>query len=80
MDASASAYVSFKLKKSALVQLKLVDMNGVTKAEVWVNEMKSPGKYIVPIDKKALRISEGLYYYVLDIEGLPSKKKLITVR
>lgn len=80
VDASASAYVSFKLKKSALVQLKLVDMNGVTKAEVWVNELKSPGKYIVPIDKKALRISEGLYYYVLDIEGMPSKKKLITVR
>ncbi len=80
LDASASAYVSFKLRKSALVQLKLVDMNGVTKAEVISNELKVPGKYIIPIDKKALRISEGLYYYVLDIEGLPSKKKLITVR
>jgi len=79
VDSPATTFISFKMKKAGKVNLKLVDMNGRVKAEVIKSEMMPAGKHIVPIHKKALQISEGLYYYVLEAEGTPSKKKLITI-
>lgn len=79
-SSSPTTFVSFKLKRPALVRLTLVDMNGRLQAEVIKSDLLPAGKHIIPIHKKALQISEGLYYYVLEIEGLSVKKKLLTVR
>lgn len=73
-------YVSFKLRESSSVTLKLVDMNG-SLIEGLINDVKmESGKHLVSIDTKKLILTSGIYQCILSVGGKSKVIKKIMVQ
>jgi len=60
---TALNYYSFKLKRSALVNLYLFDIFGNRITSIYENETLNTGKYIEQINFDALGLKSGIYFY-----------------
>jgi hypothetical protein len=75
-----TTYVTFKLKKNALVNLALYNQDGKKVKTLINNEQKNYGKYIIPIQIKALGLASGTYYCKLHINGSDQTLKIIVIK
>jgi len=69
--------ISFEIPKSGLVTLKVYDILG-KEVTTLVNEVKTPGNYIVDFNGTAL--SSGIYFYRLESSGFTSTKKMTLIK
>jgi hypothetical protein len=67
--------LSYNLPEDANVAIVLKDVSGVTQSEIQPNKMQNAGKYDIVIDTKNL--ASGLYFVVLNVNGMEITKKLI---
>ena len=69
--------INFAVPKEGYVTLKVYDLLGREVADL-VNEVKSPGTYI--IDFEASYLASGIYYYRFEAEEFVSVKKMILMK
>ncbi len=69
--------ITYKIGKQSLVTLKVFDILG-KEVTTLVNEVKSPGSYIIKFDGNEL--SSGIYFYELKTENFTSIKKLMLMK
>jgi hypothetical protein len=62
-----------------LCNLKLIDNQGRDVHEFFSNQLKMPGKYVESLDTAGLRLSPGMYYFLLEAEGQKLKKEAIVI-
>ncbi len=74
-----TTYVSFKLKKNAVISLDLYNNQGKKVAALITNEQRNYGKYIQAIDAKKLGLQSGTYYCTLTIDGLIKTIKVVVI-
>jgi hypothetical protein len=75
---SGITYVSFKLREFDIVTLSIYDSKGIHIANIVENKYFGIGKHVEIIDSSKLKLSSGVYYYVLrTLNGTISKKLLI---
>jgi len=77
--ADAMTYFSYKLHKSMKCNLKLIDNQGRDVHEFFSNQLKMPGKYIESLDTAGLRLSPGMYYFLLEADGQKLKKEAMVI-
>ncbi len=58
-------YISFRLRRSGHVTLKVNDLFGQEIARIIDNEVMDPGKYVRSFDIASRRLSPGIYYFNL---------------
>lgn len=73
-------FISFKVRRTAKVTLKIYDQTGKSLATLINHESKEPGKYIIPFNAMNYNIAPGMYYYILEIEGQTAKRKLLYIK
>ncbi|MBU0557986.1 MAG: T9SS type A sorting domain-containing protein [Bacteroidetes bacterium] len=69
--------ISFSVAENSLVILKIYDVLGNEITEL-VNDIKEPGNYSVSFD--ASKLSSGLYYYTLRVNGHSLTKKMLLAK
>lgn len=69
--------ISFAIPKSGLVTLKVYDVIGREVASL-VNTHKNAGSYIVDFD--ASKLSSGIYFYKLEVNGFVDTKKMMILK
>jgi hypothetical protein len=69
--------IKYDLPKQGFVTLKIYDVLGreITKL---VNEVKSPGSYIVDFD--GTNLSSGVYFYKLEVNGFNEVKRMMLIK
>jgi len=69
--------IKYDLPKQGFVTLKIYDVLGreITKL---VNEVKSPGNYIVDFD--GTNLSSGVYFYKLEVNGFNDVKRMMLIK
>ncbi len=72
-------YISFKLRKEAVVTINILDLTGKKVTTLVNGEVYPYGKHIIPFDPKAHNLVSGTYFYTLLINGVLSKNKMIFV-
>ena len=72
-------YVSFKLRRTRTVSLKLFDANGNEVAQVIEAESFGYGKHVIPIDIKKFNLKVGIYYPRLILDGRAKTLKMVVV-
>ncbi|KAA3630642.1 MAG: T9SS C-terminal target domain-containing protein [Bacteroidetes bacterium] len=77
--ASGLFYISFKLHKSSLVDLKLYDANGREVVALFEHKQLGFGKHIFPVDPQELHLESGIYYPRLFVNGTVKTLKTIVV-
>jgi hypothetical protein len=69
--------ISFKLKNSSIVSIKIFDLFGNKIINLIDNQKFDSGKHILIVDNVQLKLSPGIYFYTLNIEKNMSTKKMI---
>jgi hypothetical protein len=69
--------INYSIPKQGLVTIKIYDALG-REVQTIVNEMKTPGKYIVDVD--GTNLSSGVYFYKLASNDFVSIKKMILLK
>jgi len=69
--------ISFALPKSGLVSMKIYDILGQEVATL-VNETKNAGNYSVDFD--ASKLSSGIYFYKISVNGFTDVKKMTLIK
>lgn len=69
--------ISYSIKQSGLVQLRVYDLLGREVAEL-INEQKPSGNYSIEFD--ASNLSSGIYFYRINTENYQQTKKMILLR
>jgi hypothetical protein len=77
--ASDISYVSFKLRKAAVVSLHLTDQNGRVVHSLIEKEKRDYGRYVIPVSLKELKLSSGNYYYQLEVDGVKKSLKMVVI-
>jgi len=72
-------YFSFKLHKTAVVDLRIIDAQGRTVSTIIDNENRDYGKYVIPVDLKKLGLPAGTYYGKLSIDDKVKVMRMIFV-
>ncbi len=72
-------YISFKLHKSSLVNLKLYNANGREVEAILEQKQLGLGKHIIPINPQELHLESGIYYPRLFVNGTVKTLKTIVV-
>ena len=72
-----STSIKFAIPSTGLVTLKVYDILGKEIATL-LNETKSAGTYLV--DFNASKLSSGIYFYKLDVNGFSSIKKMSLIK
>ncbi len=69
--------IKYGIPKQGLVTMKIYDVLGreITKL---VNEVKSPGSYIVDFD--GTNLSSGVYFYKLEVNGFNDVKRMMLIK
>jgi len=75
-----STFISFKLKRSQVVSLKVLDIYGREITTLINKEMLAFGKYVENFDASNYNMSPGVYYFTLAGEGINLKRKMMLVR
>ncbi len=78
--ADAVTYVSFKLKKSMLVHLEILDIHGKNIKTIISSEIRPYGSYIEPIDLTAISLSSGEYLIRLSLDGKTKTEKQLVIK
>jgi hypothetical protein len=73
----ASTTISFKLNKPSLVDLGLYDLFGNRVETLLDRELLQPGKYIETLDTRRLKLSPGVYYFMLKGDGISRHMKVL---
>lgn len=71
------AYVSFKLHKESEIDLFIFDSNGRMIKTLLSNKKMNYGKHVIPIDLEKLKVSTGVYFYQLQIDGKKETMKTL---
>ncbi|MEM2117347.1 MAG: YCF48-related protein [Thermoplasmata archaeon] len=71
--------IKYSVKEDKLVTIKLYDMLGREVATL-LNEVKSPGDYVIELDAQRLGLSSGVYLYQMKSGEFSSIKKLVFVK
>ncbi len=71
--------IKYSVKEDKLVTIKLYDMLGREVATL-LNEVKSPGEYVIELDAQRLGLSSGVYLYHMKSGDFSSIKKLVFVK
>lgn len=71
------SYVSFKLHQKAVVNLYIQDVNGRLMASVLKNEARGYGKYVEKIDLSDYPLTKGIYYLILEVDGMVKANKMV---
>jgi hypothetical protein len=71
---------SFKLKKRALVNLSVVDLQGVVRAQPIREEWRDTGKHLERVYLNQLGLESGVYFFILQVDGQFARKKVLLVR
>ncbi len=71
--------IKYSVKEDKLVTIKLYDMLGREVATL-LNEVKSPGEYVIEFDAQRLGLSSGVYLYQMKSGDFSSIKKLVFVK
>ncbi len=71
--------IKYSVKEDKLVTIKLYDMLGREVATL-LNEVKSPGEYVIELDGQRLGLSSGVYLYQMKSGDFSSIKKLVFVK
>ncbi|MCX7833729.1 MAG: DUF4394 domain-containing protein [Ignavibacteria bacterium] len=69
--------INFSIPKQGLVTLKVYDVLGREVATL-VNEVKTPGNYMVDFD--ASELASGVYFYKLDVNGFSDVKRMMLIK
>jgi len=69
--------IQFQIVNQGMVSLKVYDMLG-REVKVLVNEIKSPGKYVVSFD--ATGLSSGVYFYKMTAGEFTNVKRMVLVK
>jgi hypothetical protein len=69
--------ISFKLKHSAKIDIKINDVFGNNIVDFIENQQFEAGKHVLAIDNEQLKLSPGIYFYTLKIGKKISTKKMI---
>jgi len=69
--------IQYQIVNQGMVTLKVYDMLG-REVKVLVNEIKSPGKYVVSFD--ATGLSSGVYFYKMTSGDFSETKKFVLVK
>lgn len=72
-----TTHFSFKLKQSAAISLKIMDLFGREIITLIDNEMRNPGVYFEHFDASAFSLSRGVYYFSLQGENMNQVRKMI---
>lgn len=70
-------YISFKLKKSDLVSLRIYNMQGSVVYECFENTPYAVGKHIYLLDENKFKVPKGVYFYELKIGNQIRRKTII---
>jgi hypothetical protein len=69
--------IKYDLPKEGFVTLKVFDVLGREVSKL-INEVKTPGSYIVDFDGTSL--SSGVYFYKLEINGFNDVKRMVLIK
>lgn len=69
--------IQFRVPSLKFVKIVVYDMLG-REVKTLVNEVKSPGKYVVSFDASGL--SSGVFFYRMTAGGFSSTKKLVLIQ
>ncbi len=75
-----STKINFTLDKSALVTLKVFDINGKEISSLINNKNYSMGSYSVNFEASKFNLNSGVYFYKLEVNGLAEVKKMMLVK
>jgi len=74
-----STYISYKIKRQSTVTLSVYDIYGRAVAVIINNKNREAGKYIEQFTTTDYNIPSGVYYFILQIDNLVEKQKMIIV-
>ena len=69
--------IQYQIVNQGMVSLKVYDMLG-REVKTLVNEIKSPGKYIVSFDASSL--SSGVYFYKISAGEFSDVKRMVLIK
>jgi hypothetical protein len=69
--------IKFDLPKQGFTTLKVFDILGREVSRL-VNEVKTPGSYIVDFD--GTNLSSGVYFYKLEVNGFSDIKRMVLIK
>lgn len=75
-----STKINFTLDKSALVTLKVFDINGKEISSLIDNRNYSVGTYTINFDAAKFNLNSGVYFYKLEANGIGEVKKMMLVK
>lgn len=75
-----STVISYKLLQPETVTLKVYDLFGNVVAVLINNEEKLPGKYVESFNADDYKLSPGVYYFSLSLNGQTLKQKMMLVK
>ena len=73
------SYVSFKLHQKAVVNLYIQDINGRMLARILNSETRGYGKYVEKIDLSDYALTKGIYYIILEVDGMVKANKMVKI-
>ena len=74
---NSSTVIEFEIPKRTEIKLSVYDMLG-REVKTLVNEIKSPGKYIVSFDASSL--SSGVYFYKISAGEFSDVKRMVLIK
>lgn len=72
-----TTHFSFKLKQSATISLRIMDLFGREIVTLVDHEKRNPGVYFEHFDASAFSLSPGVYYFSLQGENMNQVRKMI---
>ena len=70
---------SFKLQHRSLVNLSVIDLQGVIRSKMIDNEWRDYGKYAETLDADNLSLAPGVYFIVLEVNGVLARRKVVII-
>lgn len=75
-----STTITFTLEKSALVSLKVFDVNGREVSTLINNKNYGIGNYTMEFDAAKYNLQSGVYFYKLEANGINEVKKMMLIK
>lgn len=74
-----NSFISFKLRRPGVVSVEIYDVTGRMVARPFDKKRYAAGKYIEKIDRQALRLARGTYFYRITINRELYTEKVIRI-
>jgi hypothetical protein len=69
--------IGFKLLRAGAVTLSIYNAEGELIFKPINNEVKSIGRNVIALDKTKIDLQKGFYFYILELDGIVIKRKMI---